>query len=90
MQEYKKKLDTFSGLVIKSYLDSAVFMTIVKLANDKQRTSVFVFDYSYYAIRSRAIISAKSLIEPSKKDKLTLDTVIKELQKSKKYKETKV
>ena len=87
MQEYKKKLDTLSGMVIKAYLDSAVFMTILELAKDTHRTSNFLFDYTYYTIRVRAIISAKSIIEPTSKDKLTLDTVIKELQKNEKYKE---
>lgn len=87
IQKYREKLDTFSGIVLKAYLDSAVFMSIVKLANDKRRTSVFIFDYSYYAIRNRAIISAKSIIEPSGKCKLTLDSMLKELQKNEKYKE---
>jgi len=86
IQKYKEKLDTFSGIVLKAYLDSAVFMSIVELANDKRRTSVFVFDYSYYCIRNRAIISTKSIIERTGKDRLTLDTIIKELQKNEKYK----
>ena len=87
IQKYREKLDTFSGIVLKAYLDSAVFMSIVELANDKRRTSIFIFDYSYYCTRNRAIISAKSLIEPTGKDKLTLDSMLKELQKNEKYKE---
>ena len=86
LQEYKKKLDDLSGIVLKAYLDSAVFISIVKLANDTRRTSNFLFSYSYYAIRNRAIISAKSIIERAGKNRLTLDTIIKELQKNEKYK----
>lgn len=86
VHKYRKKLDAFSGIVLKAYLDSAVFMSIVKLANDKRRTSVFIFDYSYYCARNRAIISAKSIIERAGKNRLTLDTIIKELQKNEKYK----
>lgn len=86
-QQYKKKLDALSSSVLSAYLDSVVFMSIVKLAKEKQRTNVFVFDYSYYAIRNRAIISAKRILEKSSKDKLTLDTVLKELQQNEKYKD---
>ncbi len=86
LKNYRKKLDNFSSVVLKSYLDSVIFMAILELANDKHRTSNFLFNYSYYSIRERAIISTKSLIEPSGKNKLTLDTVIKELQVNEKYK----
>lgn len=87
LEKYKEKIDAFSGIVLKAYLDSAIFMTILELANDEHRINNFLFDYSYYTIRGRAIISAKSLIEPSGKDKLTLDTIIKKLVQNKKHKE---
>lgn len=79
LQEYKKELDAVSSSIFKAYFNSVMFLTIVKLANDKRKTSNFLFDYSYYSIRERAIISAKSIIEPESKDKLTVAKIIKNL-----------
>ena len=62
-KEYRKTLDTFSSVILKAYLDSIIFLSIVPLANDKHKTSNFLFDYSFYTIRERTIISAKSLME---------------------------
>ena len=73
MQEYRKNLDALSSAVLRAYLDSVMFLIIVPIANDKRKTSNFLFDYSYYSIRERAIIAAKSLIEPQGKNKLTLE-----------------
>ena len=87
MQEYRKNLDALSSAVLRAYLDSVMFLIIVPIANDKRRTSNFLFDYSYYSIRERAIIAAKSLIEPQGKNKLTLEKVIKDLQQNDKYKQ---
>ena len=86
MDEYKKTLDTLSSAVFKAYFDSVMFLSIVSLANDKRRTSNFLFDYSYYSIRERAIIAIKSLIEPHGTNKLTLEKIIKDLQKKEEYK----
>lgn len=85
IQEYKKKLDLFSSSVSKAYFDSVMFLSIVQLANDKDKTNNILFDYSYYSIRERTIIASKSLIEPAKKDKLTVESVIKELQQIEEY-----
>lgn len=87
MQEYRKNLDALSSAVLRAYLDSVMFLIIVPIANDKRKTSNFLFDYSYYSIRERAIIAAKSLIEPQGKNKLTLERVIKDLQQNDKYKQ---
>lgn len=87
MQEYRKNLDALSSAVLRAYLDSVMFLIIVPIANDKRKTSNFLFDYSYYSIRERAIIVAKSLIEPQGKNKLTLEKVIKDLQQNDKYKQ---
>lgn len=87
MQEYRKNMDALSSAVLRAYLDSVMFLIIVPIANDKRKTSNFLFDYSYYSIRERAIIAAKSLIEPQGKNKLTLEKVIKDLQQNNKYKQ---
>ena len=87
MQKYKKTLDTVSSKVLKTYLDSTMFIWIVKFANDKRRTSNFLFDYSYYSIREKSIIGTKSIIEPKGKNRLTIDRVIKELQRNDEYKQ---
>ena len=87
MQKYKKTLDTVSSKVLKAYLDSAMFIWIVKFANDKRRTSNFLFDYSYYSIREKSIIGTKSIIEHKGKNRLTIDRVIKELQRNDEYKQ---
>jgi len=85
MQEYRKKLDALSSRVLRAYFDSTMFLYIVRFEGDKHRSSNFLFDYSYYSIRERAIISTKSIIEPSGRDKLTVEKVITELQKKGKY-----
>lgn len=87
MQEYRKNLDALSSAVLRAYLDSVMFLIIVPIANDKRKASNFLFDYSYYSIRERAIIAAKNLIEPQGKNKLTLEKVIKDLQQNDKYKQ---
>lgn len=87
MQEFRKKLDTLSSRVLRAYFDSTMFLYIVRFEGDKHRSSNFLFDYSYYSIRERAIISTKSIIEPSGRDKLTVEKVITELQQNEKYKE---
>lgn len=87
MQEYRKNLDALSSAVLRAYLDSVMFLIIVPIANDKCKTSNFLFDYSYYSIRERAIIAAKSLIEPQGKNKLTIEKVIKDLQQNNQYKQ---
>ena len=87
MQEYRKILDALSATVLRAYLDSAMFIRIVPIANDKRKTNNFLFDYSFYSIREKAIISAKSLIEPRGKNKLTVEKVIKELQQKDEYKQ---
>ena len=87
MQEYRKNLDALSSAVLRAYLDSVMFLIIVPIANDKRKTSNFLFDYSYYSIRERAIIAAKSLIEPQGKNKLTIEKVIKDLQQNNQYKQ---
>lgn len=87
MQKYKKTLDTVSSRVLKTYLDSAMFIWIVRFANDKRRPNNFLFDYSYYSIREKSIIGTKSIIEPKGKNRLTIDRVIKELQQNDEYKQ---
>lgn len=87
MQKYRKKLDALSSTVLKAYLDSVMFMIVVPIANDKRKTSNFLFDYSYYSIRERAIIAAKSIVEPKGTNKLTIEKVIKELQQIDEYKQ---
>lgn len=85
IEEYKKELDALSSAVLKAYFDSTMFIIIVPIVNDKRKTSNFLFDYSYYSIRERAIIATKSIIEPKGKNRLTLEKVIKELQQSDDY-----
>ena len=72
IKEYRKTLDALSSAVLKAYLDSAMFMIVVPIANDKRKTSNFLFDYSYYSIRERAIIATKSIVEPQRSNKLTI------------------
>lgn len=85
IEEYKKELDALSSAVLKAYFDSTMFIIIVPIVNDRRKTSNFLFDYSYYSIRERAIIATKSIIEPKGKNRLTLEKVIKELQQSNDY-----
>ena len=85
-KEYRKTLDTFSSVILKAYLDSIIFLSIVPLANDKHKTSNFLFDYSFYTIRERTIISAKSLMEKKGSNKISLEKVIKDLQQNEKFK----
>ena len=38
IQEYKKELDAISSTVLKAYLDSAMFIIIIPIVNDKRKT----------------------------------------------------
>jgi hypothetical protein len=87
LQKYKKDLNALSSVVLRAYLDSAIFIRIVEFANNKRRANNFLFDYSYYSIREKAIIATKSIIEPTGKNKLTINKIIKELQQSEEYKQ---
>lgn len=87
IQEYKKELDAISSTVLKAYLDSVMFIIIIPIVNDKRKTSNFLFDYTFYSIRERAIIAAKNLIEPKGANKLTIEKVIKDLQQKAEYKQ---
>ena len=83
---YDMDFERISALVFKAYLDSVMFLSIVPLATDKRKTSDFLFDYSYYTIRERAIIAVKSLIERQGKNRLTLERIIKSLEEKEEYK----
>ena len=85
IKEYRKRLDALSSAVLRAYLDSVMFLIIVPIATHKRKTSNFLFDYSYYSIREKAIIAAKSLIEPRGKNKLTIEKVIKDLEQNEQY-----
>lgn len=87
MQEYKKMLDALSATVLRAYLDSVMFVYIIEFANDKRRPNNFLFDYSYYSIREKAIIAAKNLIEPQGNNRLTIEKVIKYLQHNEQHKQ---
>ena len=58
-----------------------MFLTVIEIANSRHPSN-FLFDYSFFVIRERTIISAKSLIEPQGKGKtkLTLDIILKNMQ----------
>ena len=67
MKEYRNKLDALSSAVLKAYLDSVMFVTIVPIANDKRKTSNFLFDYSYYTfddIEGDFIVMLDHLTDP--------------------------
>ena len=49
-EKLRKKLDLFSTYVVRAYLDSVMFLTVIEIANSRHPSN-FLFDYSFFAIR---------------------------------------
>ncbi|MCL2749062.1 MAG: hypothetical protein FWE50_03230 [Alphaproteobacteria bacterium] len=78
-QQLEKQLPIVCSQAIGAYLDSCMFM--YPDAVPKLQSNTHLFLYSYYAIRNRAILSAKKLIEPAGKSKVNLDSIVKIITK---------
>jgi len=78
-QQLEKQLPIVCSQAVGAYLDSCMFM--YPDAVEHLRSNTHLFLYSYYAIRNRAILSAKKLIEPSGKTKINLDSIVKIITK---------
>lgn len=83
MKKYKEQLEKQLPIVcsdaIGAYIDTNMF--IYPDAFPKLRSDTHIFLYSYYAIRNRAILAVKKLIEPSGKSKVNLDSIVKIITK---------
>lgn len=79
MNSYKEKLEKqlpiVCGNALGAYLDTNIFM--FPAAFKTFRADTHLFAYSYYAIRNRTILAVKKLIEPSGKNKVNVDSIIK-------------
>ncbi len=73
-KEISKYLKIICGKTMQALLDSYMFMFPVAYKYDNKDT--FMFRYSYYAFRQRAILSVKKLVEPAKTDKITLQSLV--------------
>lgn len=83
MQEYKKQLEKqlpiVCGHAVSAYLDTHMLLHPEVYKHLKSDTHIFW--YSFYAIRNRTILSVKKLIEPSGKNKINLDSIVKIITK---------
>ena len=79
-KEISKYLKIICGKTMQALLDSYMFMFPAAYKYDNKDT--FMFRYSYYAFRQKAILSVKKLIEPAKTDKITLQYLVQLLTQS--------
>lgn len=73
-KKFSKYLKIICGKTMQALLDSYMFMFPAAYKYDNKNT--FMFRYSYYAFRQRAILSVKKLVEPAKTDKITLQSLV--------------
>lgn len=74
-KEISKYLKIICGKTMQALIDSYMFMFPAAYKYDNKDT--FMFRYSYYAFRQKAILSVKKLIEPAKTDKITLQYLVR-------------
>lgn len=81
-EELKRQLKIVCSSAICALIDTHIFMFPAAYQHKNQNTQVYL--YTYYAIRQRAILSVRKLIEPSSKnnDKITLQSIVKLATKS--------
>ena len=79
-KEISKHLKIICGKTMQALIDSYMFMFPAAYKYDNEDT--FMFRYSYYAFRQKAILSVKKLIEPAKTDKITLQYLVQLLTQS--------
>lgn len=65
---------------INAYIDTVIFIMGIKCSYPDN--GCHLYRYSFYSIRQRTILSVKKLIEPSGKDKININTIIKQLDKN--------
>ena len=71
----EKLLTKVCSDTISAYIDANMFMFPAGYKLDNQNTRMYL--YTWYAIRQRAILSIKKLIELSGKDKITVHSIVK-------------
>lgn len=73
-QEFKNQLRIVCSATIQALIDTHMFMFPNVYKQKNQNTHVYL--YTLYAIRQRAILSVRKLIEPQSKDKITIMSIV--------------
>ncbi|MDR2902873.1 MAG: hypothetical protein LBU87_07225 [Lactobacillales bacterium] len=80
-KQLERELKIVCSATIQAYIDTNMFMFPAAFKHENQNTQVYL--YTFYAIRQRAVLSVRRLIEPAKKnDKVSLESVVKLATKS--------
>lgn len=78
-QEYYKQLQNqlkiMCSATIKALIDT--YMLMFPEAYKHENKNTFMFRYTFYAFQQRAMLSVRKLIEPSGKNKTTIDSIVK-------------
>ena len=74
-KELKKQLKIMCGATIHALIDT--YMLMFPAAYKYENKNTFMFRYTFYAFQQRAMTSVRKLIEPSSKNKITIESIIK-------------
>ncbi len=78
-QEYykqlQKQLKIMCSATIHALIDTYMLMFLEAYKHENKNT--FMFRYTFYAFQQRAMLSVRKLIEPSGKNKTTIDSIVK-------------
>lgn len=76
-QQLERQLKIVCSATIQAYIDTNMFMFPAAFKHQNQNTQVYL--YTFYAIRQRAVLSVRRLIEPSGKgnDRITIQSIVK-------------
>ncbi|MGB2579563.1 hypothetical protein AAIR98_001482 [Elusimicrobium simillimum] len=76
-KELERQLKILCSATVQAFIDTHMFMFPVAYKHKNQHTQVYL--YTFYAIRQRATLSVRKLIEPAGKgnDKITIQSIVK-------------
>ena len=78
-QEYYKQLQKQLKIMCSATIHALIdtYMLMFPEAYKHENKNTFMFRYTFYAFQQRAMLSVRKLIEPSGKNKTTIDSIVK-------------
>lgn len=74
-QQLQNQLKIMCSATIQALIDT--YMLMFPEAYKQENKNTFMFRYTFYAFQQRAMISVRKLIEPSSKNKITIESIVK-------------
>lgn len=74
-QQLQNQLKIMCSATIHALIDT--YMLMFPEAYKQENKNTFMFRYTFYAFQQRAMISVRKLIEPSSKNKITIESIVK-------------